>query len=889
MAVSNTGIYFIAKRFMSLTKYKEKRSFEKTPEPKGGKPTGNKLWFVVQQHHASHLHFDFRLELRGILKSWAVPKGLSMNPAESRLAMLVEDHPWDYRDFEGIIPSGYGAGTVIVWDEGTYETTVIKEKDKKAQEHSITSQFWKGEIEFTLHGHKLKGGFKISRAKDKGENAWYVRKIKDAYATTNDITQKNKSVKSKKTLEQVAANPTREWQSHKPSSKKKDDPVEQVDVSSLIKEGKKAAMPTSLNPMLCTLIKEAFNKEGWLHEVKWDGYRVITFKNKNKVTLSSRSGIDYSERYTVVRNAIKKIKGNFVIDGEVVAFNKAGEISFDAVQKANPDAQLAYYVFDITWYDGRDIRQLPLIERKEILKTVIGENDTVKFSDHFTDGVELYAKAEQLGLEGIVSKNELSIYSPGARGDDWLKLPTAKRQEFVIGGWAESTRGRSFRSLLFGAYNKDKELEWIGRSGGGYKEKEMPAILKKLKALETDESPFVNKILDTKGAVIHYVKPELVANFKFATWTTSGRIRKPATFLGFRYDKKPKSVVREIPLTIKEEEKIVEKTTVEASEIKKAKPSGSSNWAELDKIPITSHDQIKIEDCTVDLTNVEKEFWKNITKADLILYYNNIAPYILPQLRNRPLSLFVNPNGALAPGFYIKDMEGRQPECADIFTTKRKHPKAGKKNTIDYLVCNNGPTLLYLINLGCIEINPWTSTTEDYLHPDYIVIDLDPSDDDFKKVINTALAAKKVFDKLKLKVYPKTSGKTGMHLLIPCKGFTFPEARAIAIKICEMIYKLVPGISTVENTISKRGDKVFIDYNQNDEADTIAVAYSVRPAKAPTVSTPLEWNEINSRLNPSDFTISTMPARLKKKGDLFKDILNPKTQRANSKILKTLL
>lgn len=656
-------------------------------------------------------------------------------------------------------------------------------------------------------------------------------------------------------------------------------------------KGEKAAIPASLSPMLCTLAKEPFNKKGWLNEVKWDGYRIIAFKNKNKVSLRSRSGIDYSERYTVVCDAVKQLTGNFVIDGEVVAFNKEGEISFDAVQKANPDAPLAYYVFDIVWYDGRDIMHLPLIERKAVLKNVIGENETVKFSDHFTDGVALYAQAVKLGLEGIVAKNEWSIYSPGKRGDDWLKIPTAKRQEFVIGGWAESTRGRSFRSLLFGAYNKDNQLEWIGRSGGGYKEKDMPGILKKLKALEINESPFINKILDTKGAVIHYVKPELVANFKFATWTTSGRIRKPATFLGFRHDKKAINVVREAPLSINEEEKIVEKATAEESKIKapKVKPSEGSNWAGIEKIPVTSRDKIEIGNCTVELTNVEKEIWDGITKADLIMYYNHIAPYILPYLHKRPLSLHIKPNGPSAPGFYIKDMENREPDCADIFSTKRKHAKAGKRSIIDYLVCNNTPTLLYLINVGCIDINPWTSTTDDYLHPDYIVIDLDPSDDDFNKVISSALAAKKVFDMLKLRTYPKTSGKTGMHLLIPCKEFTFPQARTIAVRICEMINKQVPEISTVENTISKRGDKLFLDYNQNDEADTIAAAYSVRPAKLPTVSTPLEWKEVTSKLKPSDFTINTIRERLEKKGDLFKGILDERIRKSNSKILKQLL
>ncbi len=320
----------------------------------------------------------------------------------------------------------------------------------------------------------------------------------------------------------------------------------------------------------------------------------------------------------------------------------------------------------------------------------------------------------------------------------------------------------------------------------------------------------------------------------------------------------------------------------------KATPAGS-NWPELEQIPGTSKDEVNIDNCTVKLTNIEKEIWPGVTKADLITYYNNIAPYLLPYLENRALSLHVKPYGARAPGLYIKDMEGHQPDCADIFSTKRKHPRKGKRNMIDYLVCNNRATLLYMINLGCIDVNPWTSTIDDYLHPDYIAIDLDPSDDDFKKVIIAALAAKKVFDELKLSAYPKTSGKTGMHLLIPCKEFTFHEARTIAVQICEMINKQVPEITTVENTISKRGDKLFVDYNQNDEADTLAAPYSVRPAPQSTVSTPLAWKEINRKLDFKKFTIHTILQRIEKKGDLFEGVMDEKIRTKNSTILKKLL
>ncbi len=661
-------------------------------------------------------------------------------------------------------------------------------------------------------------------------------------------------------------------------------------MSKVIKKtfAEKQKIPTHISPMLCTLAKEPFTKQGWLYEVKWDGYRIIGYKNGSNVTLRSRSGLDYTDRYIAVSKAIKKMKGDFIIDGEVVAFDEEGQMSFDLVQKANPTGPIAYYVFDILQHGQKDLKQMPLLERKKMLQSIIPKNSIVKYSDSFPDGIALYEQALKLDLEGVVAKKENSVYQPGKRGNDWLKIPTAKRQEFVIGAWAESTKARSFRSLLFGAYNSNGKLEWIGRSGGGFKEQEMPEILKKLQALEIKNSPFVNKILDTKGAVLHYVKPELVANFKFATWTQSGRIRKPATFLGFRHDKKAVDVVREIPLTENQEENVIENNEKPVA-TKKVKTSLSSNWSELENIAVTSKDEIAIEGCKIELNNIDRELWKGITKADLIQYYNQISDYILPQLKDRPLSLHIKPYSANAPGLYIKDMEGRQPECADIFSTKRKHPKPGKRSVIDYLVCNNKSTLLYLINLGCIDINPWTSRQQDYLHPDFIIIDLDPSDEDFTKAIIAAQACKQFFDEHKLKAFVKTSGKTGIHLFIPCNGFSFPQARTIAVNISKQVTSMIPEIATSENSISSRGDKIFIDYNQNDEADTVASAYSCRPYKIPTVSTPLDWKEVKESLHPEQFTINNIFDRLKKKHDLWSDLFNAKVKQSNTLLLKEFL
>ncbi|MCW3110512.1 MAG: hypothetical protein JWQ09_5018, partial [Segetibacter sp.] len=356
-------------------------------------------------------------------------------------------------------------------------------------------------------------------------------------------------------------------------------------------------------------------------------------------------------------------------------------------------------------------------------------------------------------------------------------------------------------------------------------------------------------------------------------------------------------VVREVPLSAKDEEKIIkEKPKIAANkeQPKAATPaepveaSEDSNWRELEKQEITSSDVFDIEGRQVTLTNVEKELWPGITKAHLIQYYHAVAPYIMPYLIDRPQSLHIKHLAATAPGMYIKDMEGHQPEWADIFTTRRKHKKKGKRNVIDYLVCNNEATLLYMVNLGCIDINPWTSRTTNYRNPDFIIIDLDPSDDDFQKVIDTAKAAKQFFDEHKLKAFPKTSGKTGLHLYLPCTGFTFPEARQIAEHICTGIHQLVPSITTTEVTITRRGNKLYIDPNQNDESDTVAAPYSARPFHHPSVSTPLDWKEINDKLDPLKFDINTIIARIEKKGDIFKGVLDKKIAANNTKSLRGL-
>ena len=656
-------------------------------------------------------------------------------------------------------------------------------------------------------------------------------------------------------------------------------------------------MPTNIRPMLCTLIREPFEDPDYLFEVKWDGYRIIAYKGAS-IKLISRGGQDYTRKYPGIARALEKFSEEFVLDGEVVVLNKEGKPDFDALQKFNGQKSGAlYYVFDILWKDGRELIGLPLTERKRILKDLVEGNSVIRYSDHFDNGIQLFQQAQAMKLEGIIAKRRSSRYVPDRRGTEWYKIPTEVRQEFVVGGWVESET-RLFRTLLFGAY-RGSELHWVGHAGGGFKEREMAEILATLRSIEVKESPFVNAV-DYEG-VVHWVRPELVANIKYATVTRSGKIRKPAIFLGFRKDKLAKEVILDVPQSPKEliregspDGKNVNHELQEPSSLTNPATglpplSAESNWKLVESEKIRNEETLSIEGCYIRVYNVDRELWKGVTKAHLIQYYVGAAPFILPHLKNRPLSLHLKLNGPNAPGAYIKDMEGREPDCADIFTTPRKHQKSGKRDVIDYLVCNNTATLLYTINIGCIDVNPWTSTTNSPEMPDYIVIDLDPSDGDFLKAIECARAAKDLFDRRRLKAFPKTSGKTGMHLYLPCSAFNFPQARRIAEAICSEVRMMVPEIATMELTVSDRGSKLYLDPNQNDYADTVAAPYCVRPSRNMTVSAPLSWREVRTSLEPSQFDMHNMMKRVERKGDLFAGVLDRKIAQANDKYLRDFL
>ncbi|HEY4337811.1 MAG TPA: non-homologous end-joining DNA ligase, partial [Puia sp.] len=562
---------------MALKQYKQKRKFAATPEPQGGKPLGKVLQFVVQKHAASHLHYDFRLEMEGVLKSWAIPKGPSLNPADKRLAMMVEDHPFDYKDFEGIIPEGnYGAGTVMVWDEGTYESLEETNGTKKGQEKALLKELREGSLKFRLNGKKLKGEFALVRTRGRGENSWLLIKHRDRYASEEAVTDKDKSVVSKKTLEQIAKNPkAKEWMSDKPARGKA--APKRVAGNGTVKaaapaEGRRAAMPVDVSPMLATLVDKPFDKEGWEYEIKWDGYRALAYLKKGKVELRSRNNKSF-EKYYPVYDELKQWETSALLDGEIVVLNDKGQSNFNALQnwRSEADGELIYYVFDLLWLEGKDLTGLPLIERRKLLEGIVPAEGIVRYSESFnTSGTEFFAAARKMGLEGIMAKKMDSAYTPAVRTREWLKIKTAMRQEVVIGGYTRNEgTSKLFSSLLVGVFEKGK-LVYTGKIGTGYTEKMQKDMMKLFKPLEQKQSPFgvvpdVNKPSrfrpDPPDAKATWLKPKLVCEVSFREMTEDGVMRHPS-FEGMREDKGAKEVVRETAVETKKAIKMSERKTL---------------------------------------------------------------------------------------------------------------------------------------------------------------------------------------------------------------------------------------------------------------------------------------------------------------------------------------
>ena len=903
---------------MALTTYKQKRNFKESPEPTGGKSEDKKLRFVIQKHDASHLHYDFRLEMEGVLKSWAVPKGPSTDPAVKRLAMMVEDHPFDYRNFEGIIPSGYGAGTVIVWDEGYYEPVDFNSTDKKAQDKELRHQLHVGKLKFKLFGKKLKGEYALVKAHGRGENGWLLFKLNDEYASSDDITMKDKSVLSKKTLAQVEKTTTnfygakrvkeatvkskKEIELNKrsnvkeaseknkleklktaKSSAKKTSEKKKVNKNadpalSILQNAPTGKFPGSLTPMLATLVDKPFDEPGWLYEVKWDGYRALSFCNKNEVELKSRNNKSFNEKFYPVFKAVKDWQINAVVDGEIVVVGDDGISDFGALQnwRSEADGDLLYYVFDLLWYEGKNLTTLPLTERRALLKTIIPEESIIKLSQDFgQSGIDFFDAAKKMGLEGIMAKKADSLYHAGDRNTDWLKIKSNKRHEVVIGGFTKNEdSAKPFSSLLVGIFEENKLL-YTGKIGTGFNIETQKEIIKLSKSLIIKECPFdmlpdINKPSrfrpDPPHAKATWLKPQLVCEVSYTEITEDGVMRHPS-FEGMRIDKKATEVIRE-------KEKPVKQAVKEAKALSKQKIIVPTNKRDRSTF-LNPADETQVREINgheLKFTNLSKIYWpkEKITKRDLLNYYYQMAPYILPYLKDRPQSMNRYPDGIEGESFYFKDTTGKAPDWIETYLYHSHADDRDRK----YLVAKDEASLLYMASLGCIEMNPWSSRVETEDYPDWCIIDLDPAKNTFEQVIEAARVTKDILDDMGIPGFPKTSGSTGMHIYIPLGAqYTYEQSKEFARVIARLIHNELPAFTSIERAVKDRKGKMYIDFLQNRPQATISAPYSVRPKPGATVSMPLHWDEVKKGLKMTDFTIYNAMDRVKKEGDIFKAVL----------------
>lgn len=926
---------------MSLSVYKKKRRFNATPEPEGKQKSSKAhLRFVIQKHDASHVHYDFRLEMEGVLKSWAVPKGPSLNPADKRLAMQVEDHPYDYRNFEGIIPAGnYGGGTVIVWDEGTYEPIEADGMSRKEQEKALLKQLHSGNIKLIMHGEKIRGEYAMFQMKGRGERSWILMKKNDEFASKEDITENDKSVKTGKTLvevaeehgtivnhpeeqakktarrkqpiqllseeersgrkKQTASKKSAGSSSAKSTVKKKARPLKEL-LGDSFSLASKSHMPKDVVPMLATLVNEPFDSEDWIFEIKWDGYRAVAYCDGKNVELISRNLTSFTEKYFPVTGALKQQKLKAVFDGEIVAVDERGFAVFQSLQNwQNTPVRLQYFIFDILWLDGYDLTKIPLAERKRILKEVLpGKDEVLKYSDHVVgEGKEFFQVAVSKGLEGMMAKKASSIYQIDRRTENWVKVKVNLRQEVIIAGFTQPRKTRKFfGSLLLGLY-EENELIYVGHTGSGFNTKSLEHIYRKLQPLVTDKCPF--KKCPKGNMPVTWVQPKLVCEIKFAEWTKD-RIARQPIFMGLREDKKAKEVSFEKSVTINmiKKDKVAQVKSAGSkakggkqaaqNSAKKSAPgksgqasSKSSKSAEkrskklAKQLDLTkgNEQQIVLNDHELKLTNLNKLYWKKekFSKGDMINYYLQIAPYILPYMKDRPQSLNRHPNGIDGPNFFQKNQKGKVPKWMQ---THEDFSESTREN-IEYLVCSDEATLIYMANLGCIEMHPWHSRSQSWQYPDWCLIDLDPDKPNtFQEVMDVAKVVKKVLDSIGAEAYVKTSGSTGIHIYIPLGAkYHYDQSKQLAELVVTLVNNEMPEFTSVERSPSKRKGKIYLDFLQNRETQTAAAPYSLRPKPGVPVSTPLDWSELKKGLTPTTYNAKNIFERLKAEGDLFQPVL----------------
>ncbi|HYM50306.1 MAG TPA: DNA ligase D [Candidatus Limnocylindrales bacterium] len=884
----------------SLAEYQRKRDFSRTPEPKGTpEPTGHNR-FVVQKHWATRLHYDFRLEMDGVLVSWAIPKGPTLNPAERRLAAHVEDHPVSYYDFEGLIPKGeYGGGTVMVWDWGTYEL----------EESTPAESLRRGEIKFRLHGERLRGRFALVRTRS--EKDWLLIKKRDEAADPNfDIEAFRTSVKTGRTKEEIEQGKDAVW-----SSSRAEGQGGLIDLA----QAEPGPMPTSLDPMKASLVEQPFDDDRWLFEVKWDGIRLISFVRDGKVSLQTRRGRSVDAEYPQLKGLpdLLSLK-EAVLDGEVVALDEEGRPSFQLLQnRGNQPVTLQYVVFDIVYADGRRLFKVPLEDRKRLLQNGLRPSPLVRYSDHIIgQGKAFYQAARAKRLEGIVAKLRDSPYLPGVRSSSWLKIKTVAQQEVVIGGYTAPRHSRKyFGALLVGVYD-DGNLVYTGHVGGGFDERSLETVYQQLQKLRVKKSPFSGEPPRTNEKPT-WVKPQLVAEVKFAEWTKDGLMRQPV-FLGLRDDVDPRSVRREQPQDTDRQRRQAETAQPAAKPASRTRPTrgtartrrahtarrsvvlspraapgrrdqaGSAlmqaaarigkgsgirpatvdELAALDALP--NQGDWEVAGRSVHLTNLDKVLFPedSLRKRDLIRYYVEVASILIPYYRDRPLSMNPHPDGIHGKSFWQKDKPAYAPDWIPTFRYK------DQKSEKDWILIEETATLAWLANHAVIDLHPWYSRVDKPEYPDWAVIDLDPAEGaTFREVVELAKVLKDALNHLELKAVAKTTGQSGLHIYIPIeRRYTHEQSRGFVEALARTVAQLMPERVTEDWQVSRRTGKIRIDYTQNVINKTLAGPYSVRPAPGAPVSTPVSWAELDDpSLTPNRWTIRTIGERLLQVGDLFRE------------------
>jgi bifunctional non-homologous end joining protein LigD len=823
----------------SLVRYREKRDFSRTPEPSGAetvpetvRPAGEGF-FVVQKHAARRLHYDFRLALGGVLKSWAVAKGPSLDPHDRRLAVEVEDHPVAYGDFEGVIPKGqYGGGTVMLWDHGKWEPA-----------GDPAEGLAKGNLKFKLSGQRLKGGWALVRMGGKAANEkhpnWLLIKERDDEARDGGvplIEQATDSVSTHRSMEDIAADPDRVWQSNRPADEQ--DPAK----PKAPKPRGRSPLPDFVPPQLAARVKNPPSGAEWLHEIKFDGYRLLARIDGGEVRLLTRRGHDWSSRFKPIAQALAKLgAAQALIDGEAVVLTDSGVSDFGRLQATlagEARHRLSFEAFDLLHLDGEDLTGRPLAERKALLQTLIAGlegQSTILYSDHVEAlGEHVFAHACQLALEGVISKRRDLPYRSG-RSDGWVKSKCIERQEFVIGGYARSTAaGKGLGSLLLGWF-EDGALRYAGRVGTGFTGESSNAIRARLDGLKRETPPFAKRPAGA-GRDVVWVEPELVCEVEFLTWTEDGLLRH-ASFKGLREDKPAQEVTIERP------------PAEPAAPKQAAKPRGKRAMEKATEATLDS----------VELTHPERVLdpESGLTKRGLAEYLALVAERMLPHIAGRPISFVRCPGGTAKACFYQKHSESKLPPGIGSVTIREK---AG---TGEYLTIDSARGLIGLAQMGVLEIHPWGSRAEDIEKPDRLIFDFDPDPSvSFAWVVEAALVMRARLETLGLKSFVKTTGGKGLHVVAPIA----PErewpaikelARAIAVATAADSDRYVTTM-----TKAKRTGKIFIDFFRNDRGATAVAPYSTRARPGAPVATPIAWDEATPSLTPGHFTVATIPRRL---------------------------